>query len=203
MSQRVVSAIAAFLLPLLGQSVVAQAPDESAEPSRSLQSQTDCPEDLAVLTQLLLRDLPGYANRVLQRALGEVPDPELALSLEQYRPPTVLIAGEAERKPIDVAEQVYTTDISAMNTTTQLFFTTLEREYSGTRFNDIQHFHWLFLVPSETGWRLAFMFSTIDDTESLRPILPLRESSGGSIGQAVQLWLRDCRAGTVRSPVEE
>ncbi|MEM9163507.1 MAG: hypothetical protein AAGC54_10625 [Cyanobacteria bacterium P01_F01_bin.4] len=165
--------------------------------SPPLRPETACPEDISQLTELLTRDLPSYTNRVLQRSLGEVRTDFSTPALDQYRPAHVIIAGNTELAPLDITERVYTTSPTAGDSLAQIFFTTLEREYSGTREITLQHLHWAFLAPSETGWRLAFMFSTLDDPTQPDPILPPRESTLGSIGQAVKLWLRDCRTGNI------
>jgi hypothetical protein len=162
---------------------------------------TACPEDLETLTALLVRDIPGYANRVLQRSLGEVRREPGRPALTRYRPAYILLAGRPELAPLAITDRVYTTEITAGESLKQVFFTTLERQYTRTSVAEIQHFHWLFLAPAETGWYLAFMFSTIDDLASPSPPLPPQESTHGSVGQAVQLWLRDCRAGAI-TPIE-
>ncbi|MEO1402059.1 MAG: hypothetical protein AAFV72_12545 [Cyanobacteria bacterium J06635_1] len=174
---------------------LAQAP--SLEPSLPLRPETTCPEDISHLTELLTRDLPSYSNRVLQRSLGEIRTDFSTSALDQYRPAHVILAGQTELTPLDITDRVYTTSPTAGDSLAQIFFTTLEREYSGTREITLQHLHWAFLTPSETGWRLAFMFSTLDDPNQPYPVLPPRESTLGSIGQAVKLWLRDCRTGNI------
>ncbi|MEM7797371.1 MAG: hypothetical protein AAF579_23310, partial [Cyanobacteria bacterium P01_C01_bin.118] len=76
----------------------------------------------------------------------------------------------------------------------QVFFTTLERQYSGLEATSLNHFHWLFLAPSDEGWEMVFMFSAV---EAAGVQVPPRDSSQGSVGQAVRTWLRDCRANAV------
>lgn len=148
-----------------------------------------CPQDIETLSQLLVRDLPGYANRVMQRRLGQVGSGD--------RPAYVILASRPDLEPLDIREQVYTTDATAGEAVQQVFFTTLERQYSGDRVGTVEQYHWLFLAPAASGWQLAFMFSTIGSGDLARPVLPLRESSDGTTGQAVKLWLRDCRAGAI------
>jgi hypothetical protein len=46
---------------------------------------------------------------------------------------------------------------------------------------------------------LVLIFSRIGSASEGRPPTPPRESGNGVIGQAVNLWLRDCRLGTLRS----
>ncbi|MFK8182762.1 MAG: hypothetical protein AB8B99_05255 [Phormidesmis sp.] len=179
-------------------------------PYAPLRSPTACPADIETLSALLIRDIPNYTNRVLQRATAVIPDYKDAddgdtettetnnrLRREPYRPAFVLVAGRPELEPLDLNQYAFTTDPTAGGPLTQLFFTTLSRQYSGNTTNDVQSYHWLFLAESEDGWWLAFMFSQIDDAKTPRAPTPPRESSSGSVGQAVQLWLRDCRAGAI------
>lgn len=178
--------------------------DEEAEdtepavprPYMPLRPTAVCPEDIETLTALLIRDIPNYTNRVLQRTVAALPNNE-ADGREPYRPSYVLIAGRPELEPLDLNDYTYTTSPDAGGPLTQLFFTTLSRQYSGLRDKQVQEYHWLFLTRADDGWRLAFMFSAVDDAETRRSPLPPRENSRGSVGQAVQLWLRDCRAGSI------
>lgn len=166
----------------------------SAQSVSPLRPPMTCPQDVEVLTAGLLRDLPGYANRVARRTLGTID--------EGSNFGTVLLAGRAEFEPIPLDTLAFDTSEAARDEVQQVFFTTLERRYSGTEAIEFELYHWLFLVPAEEGWRLVFMFSraTVDETD-LRPPTPRQESSDGIVGQAVQLWLRDCRAGAVY-PIE-
>ncbi len=160
----------------------------------SLQSSTPntCPSDVNTLTAHLLRDLPGYANRVIQRAR------RLNRTVDVFS--YVLVAGRPEFEPLTLGPGQYTDANSAANVEppAQVFFTTLERQYQRGRAIESQHYHWLFLTQTPDGWRLAMMFSRFGSSSRERPPTPPRESSGGTIGQAVNNWLRDCRAGNIR-----
>ena len=175
---------------------------ESAEeepaprPYAPLRPAATCPDDVETLTALLIRDLPGYTNRVLQRTVAALPGNETD-GREAYRPSYVLVAGRAEFEPIDLESYAFTTEPDAGGPLSQVFFTTLSRQYAGLRDRQLEEYHWLFLTQSEDGWRLAFMFSAIDDDLKVGAALPHRENSEGSVGKAVQLWLRDCRAGAI------
>lgn len=165
-------------------------------PYAPLRPSTTCPTDIETLTALIIRDIPNYTNRELQRSIAALPGNDVD-GRAPYRPSHVLIAGRPELEPLDLRDYSFTTDPEAGGQLTQLFFTTLSRQYSGLRSNEVQEYHWLFLTQASDGWRLAFMFSAIDDAESIRAALPPRESSEGTVGKAVQLWLRDCRAGSI------
>jgi hypothetical protein len=215
---------------------------ETVRPYAPLRSHNACPTDTETLSSALIRDIPGYTNRVMQRTVAVLRDgvreasqreafqgnreaspenrpsdtpqedtlqedtlqdnlqPE-ALTRSAYRPSYVLVAGSLELAPLDLSEYTFTTTPESGGPLTQVFFTTLSRQYSGLRFDEVQEYHWLFLAPADDGWWLAFMFSSIDDADTARAPLPPRENSRGSVGQAVQLWLRDCRAGTIE-PLE-
>ena len=81
----------------------------------------------------------------------------------------------------------------------QVFFTVLERQYLNNKIVDIQTYHWLFLAQTNSGWRTVIMFSRFGNPQENTPPAPPRETTNGIIGRGVQLWLRDCRAGTVRT----
>lgn len=156
-----------------------------------LRPEAACPSDLALVTEGLMRDLPGYANRVARRSLG-VREEDSGLG-------TILFAGQADLAPLDISPLTFS-DAGGISedTVRQVFFTTLERQYSDTDFVNLEHYHWLFLTEAEDGWRMVLLFSRLTvDEPSIRPPTPARESSDGIIGQAVRLWLRDCRAGAV------
>lgn len=162
----------------------------SQTPTRLVKSST-CPADVETLVSLLLRDLPSYANRVIQRSR------RLSRADENYY---VLVAGRPEFEPLTLGPGQYTSTPTAdVEPPQQVFLTTLEREYYGGKAIYTQHYHWLFLVQTPDGWRLAMMFSRFGSASAGRPPTPPRESSNGVIGQAVNFWLRDCRAGAIRS----
>ncbi|NJN87987.1 MAG: hypothetical protein HC881_18960 [Leptolyngbyaceae cyanobacterium SL_7_1] len=79
----------------------------------------------------------------------------------------------------------------------QVFFTMLERRYSGTQTIRLQHYHRVFLTETDEGWRLALMQSSIGDYPAQQPSSPPYDSSEGATAQAIRLWLRDCDAGAI------
>ncbi|MEM6425508.1 MAG: hypothetical protein AAF728_10170 [Cyanobacteria bacterium P01_D01_bin.128] len=167
---------------LLGMPTLAQAPE-----SGFIRPTMACPTDFETLSSLLVRDIPSYTNRILQSSVADIPD--------GYRPAYVITASLPERAPLDITDQVYTTDADGHQQLQQLFFTTLERQYSDLEVTEINHFHWLFLAADGESWQMVFMFSAIAAEGEVQ--LPTRDSSQGSVGQAVQRWLVDCRAGAV------
>ncbi|MGK7877527.1 MAG: hypothetical protein AB4426_30765 [Xenococcaceae cyanobacterium] len=151
----------------------------------------DCPADVETLTSLLLQDIPSYANRVIQRAR------RLNRSVDIFG--YVIVAGKPEFEPLNLSQSQYTSVFQ--ESPEQIFFTTLERQYFNDKVIETENYHWLFLTQTKSGWRMAMVFSRLGSTSKGRPPSPPRESSNGVIGQAIRLWLRDCRAGTIRTPV--
>jgi len=151
-----------------------------------------CPSDVETLTTQMLRDLPSYANRTSQRArhLNRTTD------ISSY----MLLAGRPEFAPLKLGPGEYTSDAKFIaQEPQQVFFTTLERQYTFGKEVDLQQYHWLFLTQTVSGWRLAMMFSQIGPYPAGRPPTPSRDSSNGVIAQAINTWLDDCRAGAVRT----
>lgn len=150
-----------------------------------------CPDDLETLSELLLQDLPSYANRVIQRARNL----ESGLGTTSY----VLVAGKPEFEPLNLntpeqPDPILSPEDSAVK---QLFFTTLERQYTANQAWEMEHYHWLFLTPTEEGWRVVMLFSRFGSPNKEVPPTPVQETSNGVVGQAIYLWLRDCRAGVI------
>ncbi|MBW4480983.1 MAG: hypothetical protein KME14_00420 [Tildeniella torsiva UHER 1998/13D] len=186
------------LLLALGGALQAQEPPEP-EPSY-LRPANPCPSDPQVLATQLLADLPSYANRVSSRNLDLSTNPLQPVS-------SILVASAPDLTPLDLAQlspagaasdRVPDADLQ------QVFFTTLERQYWQGRPTSLQHHHWLFLTPTQEGWHMALLFSSLGTYPSSGPLgsisrapTPPQESSDGIVGQAVRLWLRDCRAGAV------
>ncbi len=167
-------------------------PIANSASSNLLPSSSTCPSDLETLTSLLLRDLPSYGNRIIQRAR------RLNRSVDEFS--YIIIAGrpEFEPLPLNPGQSNFTASITDPNPPQQVFFTTLERQYTGGKAIEFQTFHWLFLTHTESGWRLAMMFTRLGSTSGGHPPTPPRESSNSIIGQGVSIWLRDCRAGAIR-----
>jgi len=158
-----------------------------------VQSRT-CPADVETLTARMLRDLPSYANRVIQRS-------RRVDRGTTYFPLYVILAGRPEFAPLSIGSGQYNLPEGspAVEQPTQVFITTLERQYSDGKVVEFQNYHWLFLTYTQGSWWLALIYSRLGFYPEVGPPAPPRESSNGIIGQAIRLWLRDCRAGAVRS----
>jgi len=151
-------------------------------------ARSGCPQTIEPLTAQLLEDLPGYANRVIQRT--RLP------SRTQDSSTYFILAGQPEFNPL--TENLQGNYVPAFpeaetETVKQVFFTTLERQYSKTTVQAVQNYHWLFLTKTEQGWYLVFLYSRFGLPGSNHPPTPPQETSNGIIGTAIQLWLRDCR----------
>jgi hypothetical protein len=139
-----------------------------------------CPTQVEPLVRLLLRDVTGYANRVIARSRTGTGS-------------SVLLAGRPEFEPLPLPGNE-TPDPNLH----QAFLTTLEREnISGTAI-ELQQYHWLFLTRGREGWQLALLFTRTGSYPSSEPPTPPRDSSQGVLSQAIRLWLRDCNAGAIR-----
>ncbi|MDJ0687911.1 MAG: hypothetical protein QNJ41_05345 [Xenococcaceae cyanobacterium MO_188.B32] len=144
-----------------------------------------CPQDVETLTSLMLKDLADYANRVIQRTQ----DSHRREGFDSY----VVFAGKSEFEPLDLPQFQY--NPGTKNNPKQIFFTTSERQYiDNTRKIETQNYHWLFLTQTPSGWRMVTMFSRFSPSTQKDLPTPPMETSNGIIGQAVNLWLRDCRA---------
>ncbi|MGK7936266.1 MAG: hypothetical protein AB4206_10810 [Xenococcaceae cyanobacterium] len=175
-----------FLLSWLiqGQLSVSLA-QNNPESDRQTQTQDSCPEDIETLTSQMLENLPDYANRVIQRTQ----DAHRSEGFDSY----VIFAGKSEFEPLNLPQFQY--NPVSNNNFEQIFFTTSERQYvDNTRQIETQNYHWLFLTPTPDGWYMVTMFSRFSSSAEEHPPTPPIESSKGIIGQAVSLWLRDCRA---------
>jgi hypothetical protein len=147
-----------------------------------------CPENLEQLTNLLVRDLPSYANRPIQKR-RKLTDPVYS---------SILAASRPDFKSIEIASREYPPHFP-QSAPTQVFITTLERQYTGIKAAELQQFHWLFLVKTQMGWRLANLYSRTGTTRGAEsPTTPPIESSKTSIGEAIRLWLDNCHLGKVK-----
>ncbi|MBD2231962.1 hypothetical protein [Phormidium tenue] len=202
--RQAVLAAGTVLLLALGGDLQAQEPPEP-EPNY-LRPAEPCPSDPQVLATQLLADLPSYANRVSSRNLD--------LSTNPIQPvTTILVASAPDFTPLELSQMSpagAASDREPDAGLQQVFFTTLERQYWQGQPTSLQHHHWLFLTPTQDGWHMALLFSSLGTYPSSgplgsgsRPPTPPQESSDGIVGQAVRLWLRDCRAEAVFPPDAE
>ena len=160
-----------------------------SEVNYSSEDNFTCPDDLRQLTSLLLKDLPDYGNRVIQRTQSR----NRQAGIRNY----IITASKAEFEPLNLPRIQYN-PIDDQEPK-QVFFTVLERQYNNNKIIKIQTYYWLFLTQTSEGWRMVMMFSRLGNSTANKPPSPPIETSNGIIGRGVQLWLKDCRAGTVRA----
>ena len=193
-----------FLLPLLEINQALKLPSNiqsrqllnqpSIEQILTVDAQSNsCSQELESLADSLLRDLPNYSNRIIQRTQ--------AMSRDAGISTYILTAGKGEFEPLDLPQ--IQDSKSTLESTRQIFFTTLERQYitnsrnsesPQTRKLEREIYHWLFLAPTAEGWRMVAMYSRFGSSGANNLSTPPQDSSKGIIGQAIQLWLKDCRA---------
>jgi len=155
-------------------------------PTQARESQPKtCRQPLETLMPKLLADLPSYSNRVGQRA--QIFDFDIPLNTY------ILIAGNADFDPLPLPQQQWQPTVK--DTTQQVFFTTLEREYTQQRAIERQNFYWAFFVQTQRGWQLALLYQQLGGESPQNPTAPRRDASNGGIAQGINLWLRDCQAG--------
>ena len=142
-----------------------------------------CPADLETLVDRLLQDLPSYANRVIVRS-GLSPHNSTPPG---YVPRQIILAGRPEFEPLPLNFE----DALPENAS-QVFITTLERQYRGEKRVEIQQYHWLFLTKTDKGWELVKIVSRFGTVADVRPLLS--QDSESEIAEAIRLWLRDCQA---------
>lgn len=150
----------------------------------SVSTLQQCPRELPKLIERMLPDLPSYINRVRTRA-GIT---------KSY----VVLAAQPEFEPLPLS---LNPSLSTPQTTQQVFFTTLIRRYDRDRITYLQEYHWIFLTQIPHDWRFAMMYSTLGPYPAARrPTSPPRNSSEGSVAQAIQDWLADCQTGLLPQP---
>jgi hypothetical protein len=153
-------------------------------------SSNRCPEELGELVPLMLRDLPSYANRVNQRSRVR--------TRTEVSSNYILIAGNPEYEPLTLGPGRYEPTTTDEDDPKQVFFTTLERQYSHNGVVQMQNYHWLFLTETQQGWQVVLMFSRFGRYEFInQPPSPPEDTSQGIIAQAIRIWLRDCQAGEI------
>ncbi len=147
-----------------------------------------CPSDIETLMTWMLKDLPGYGNRVTQRARRS----DSTVDIYNY----IVLTSKPEFEPLPLTNLQYEPVLP--DDTQQVFFTTLERQYNKTGVVLLQNYYWLFLTPSSDGWRSVLLFSQLADLQQDDLPLPPQDAMNGAIGQGINLWLKDCRAGVLR-----
>lgn len=164
-----------------------------------------CPAQIEQIVPQMLKDLPSYANRVIQRQRPQRPPKPSPGASSQTPNPTspnpaspstyIVITGTPEIAPFQPSTPLQPNNEPLY----QVFFTTLERQYTRNQITPLQQFHWLLLTPSPQGWQFVGLRSQLAPYPSQGRLLsPPRNSDQGAIAQGLQLWLRDCRSRNAR-----
>lgn len=181
---------------------IADEPTDAAEPTDRgdgfIRPETTCPQELEPLVDLLLRDLPAYTNRVSQRASSLLETDRLANTpvAGDRNLPYLLLAEIPSFEPLTLGPGQYNPADPSIEPP-QVFFTTLERQYTDTDVRLFEQYHWMFLTQTESGWRFVMMVSRLADYPEGEPITPPRDTSFGAIAEATRQWLNDCRNGDI------
>ncbi|MEG3835644.1 hypothetical protein QUB36_21845 [Microcoleus sp. AT8-B1] len=176
--------ISAVATPTLAANVVTNADRTINASGYGWLARSPCPADLETLVDRLLQDLPSYANRVIVRSHFS-PNTNTPPG---YALPQIILAGRPEFEPLPLNFE----DALPENAS-QVFITTLERQYRGGKRVEIEQYHWLFFTKTENGWELVKIVSRYDTVAAVSPLLrPQGEKS--EIAEAIRLWLRDCQA---------
>ncbi len=138
-----------------------------------------CAADFQGLVQQMLPALPSFANRIYTRS-----------GLERRY---MVIASTPDFEALPLQRQARRPKPETISDPQQVFFTTLTRQYRNQKIEDLQEYHWLFLVRSDTGWRFSMLYSITGQYPQENPPPPPRNSSDGAVATAIQDWLRDCR----------
>ncbi len=148
-----------------------------------------CPAKLDDLTNLLARDLPSYANRIIQQRRKRTDS--LYSSLVTVSIPDL--------QPIELVSHEYPARFPQA-APKQVFLSSLENQYTGLRSTQLQQFHWLFIAQTQMGWRLVNIYTRTSGSPGANiATTPPIESSKTIIGEAIRIWLNDCYLGKIRS----
>ena len=157
-------------------------------------SRSACPQKLADLAPQMLADLPSYTNRVIQRSIINHTQ---NLMLRNF----VIVASNPDLEPLPLINRQFQPVFP--DTSQQLFFTLLERQYATQRAIELQNHYRAFFDLTDQGWRLILLFSHPSSLDKNEPFFPTQESEDSAIAQAINLWLRDCNAGAIKFPITE
>lgn len=153
-----------------------------------------CSSNLEDLANSLVKDIPDYANRIIQR--NRIHSHPL-----EFFPIYVITSSKPDLQTLPLNQTQYKSLIKSTlnNDVKQIFFTTLERQYStNNRIIETQNFHWLILTQTPKDWQVVMVLSKLgyprDSANQNFISSPPLDTTQGIIGQAVILWLRDCQS---------
>jgi len=146
-----------------------------------------CNYSLSELSQLLVKDISDYGNRVIQKSKRKG---ENYQSLPVY----IITANQPELEELPLIQTQYRHP--QKSEVKQIFFTTLERQYlSNNHLQQTENYHWLLLTPTSHGWQMVMLLTRLGVEDKENPAYPPINSTSGVMGEAVRIWLRDCNSG--------
>ncbi len=143
-----------------------------------------CNYSLTELSNLLVKDISDYGNRVIQKSKRRGENFE---SLPIY----IITANQPEFEKLPLEQRQYKSE--KVSEIEQVFFTTMERHYlNKITIQETENYHWLLLTPTSDGWQMVMLLSRLGVENKTRPSSPPLDTTNGIIGEAVRVWLRDC-----------
>lgn len=144
-----------------------------------------CPTNIPELANLMTEEISDYANRVIQKSRPNV-------TQENFLPLYIITASQPDFKPIKIEQRQYQNQKDSQ--IKQIFFTTLERQYSNEKkIIQVQNYHWLLLTPTSQGWQMVMLLTNFGISNDNSIYSPPQDTSNSIMGQAVKLWLKDCQ----------
>jgi hypothetical protein len=160
--------------------------------AETINNSQKCSNNVEDLANSLVKDIPDYANRIIQRS-------RIHSHPLEFFPIYVITASKPDLETLPLTQTQYKNLIKPTlnDNIKQVFFTTLERQYStNNRIIETQNFHWLILTQTSKDWQVVTVLSKLgypnnSPHQSFITSPPL-DTTQGIIGQAITLWLKDC-----------
>lgn len=144
-----------------------------------------CTGEITELSTKLVNEISDYGNRVIQKSRRGGAN---SLTMPIY----IITAGKPEFEPLPLSNRSFGS--SKPSKIEQVFFTTRERHYlSDTRLEETNNYHWLLLTPTDRGWQMVMLLTRFGEVMPSEVVSPPIDTTSGVVGEAVRLWLRDCR----------
>lgn len=128
-----------------------------------------CPQKIESLADALAKEIPGYLNRTYSRLKFKTQ--VHSVSLPDLNPLPLAAGSIASAK------------VSEANSDPQQIFLSVRDRQAGST-ETIDRAYWLFMTNTKRGWRLAMVFTRIEQA-------PPEDVSDGAIATSVRAWLRD------------
>lgn len=182
---RLITIIFSSLLTLITFPTFAES--NKSNPQNNLSKQ--CEGDWEEVAKSIMKNIPNYSNRVIQR--GSIFSHSL-----NFLPTYIITVNQGKTTPSDFDLTSFPPiKYQPKEEIKQLFFSTKERQYSNSQqIIETENFHWLIFTDTPEGWRLVMAMTRFGYPSPQGFITsPPKDTTNGVIGQAVNLWLRDCQ----------